>query len=187
MIIHICIPISKCPGGGIGRRVGLKHQCLRTCRFDSGPGYYKASINSGLFFITTMDLTHQEKLSHLQDLIHLSKSDESIVKIEAVYIQKVAKKLGISDAEIAIIEFKGIDRALPKNEFQIIPLFHRLIILMMIDSKIHDDEIKFCSDLGIKMGLHPQAVGDIIELAKTGHFEYMDPDRISAIFKKYYN
>lgn len=134
-----------------------------------------------------MDLNHQEKLSHILDLIHLSKSDESIVKIEAVYIKKVAEKLGITDAEIAILEFKGTDRIFPKNEFQIIPLFHRLIILMMIDNKVHPDEIKFCVDLGIKMGLHPQAVSDIIELAKTGHFEYMDPDRISSIFKKYYN
>ncbi len=41
-----------CPGGGIGRRVGLKHQCLRACRFDSGPGYFdKApSYLEGAFF-----------------------------------------------------------------------------------------------------------------------------------------
>ena len=28
-----------CPGGGIGRRVGLKHQWGNPCRFDPGPGY----------------------------------------------------------------------------------------------------------------------------------------------------
>ena len=28
------------PAGGTGRRVGLKHQYLRMCRFDSGAGYF---------------------------------------------------------------------------------------------------------------------------------------------------
>ena|GEM_PF-5853988 len=31
------------PAGGTGRRVGLKHQYLRMCRFDSGAGYFKES------------------------------------------------------------------------------------------------------------------------------------------------
>src|SRR5690606_36639589 len=31
------------PAGGIGRRVGLKHQYLRMCRFDSGAGYFSRS------------------------------------------------------------------------------------------------------------------------------------------------
>ena len=30
---------SKCPDGGIGRRVGLKHQWSDPCRFDPGSGY----------------------------------------------------------------------------------------------------------------------------------------------------
>ena len=29
------------PGGGIGRRAGLKHQWGDPCRFDPGPGYKK--------------------------------------------------------------------------------------------------------------------------------------------------
>ena len=37
---------SSCPGGGIGRRAGLKIQCpLKTCGFDSRPGYKKIERN----------------------------------------------------------------------------------------------------------------------------------------------
>ncbi len=42
---RLAIPIKalifapRCPGGGIGRRVGLKHQCRKTCRFEPDPGY----------------------------------------------------------------------------------------------------------------------------------------------------
>lgn len=31
---------STGPGGGIGRRDGLKHRCRKACRFDSGPGHH---------------------------------------------------------------------------------------------------------------------------------------------------
>ena len=35
---------AKSPNGGIGRRVGLKHQCRKACRFDPGSGYKLKSI-----------------------------------------------------------------------------------------------------------------------------------------------
>ena len=34
-----CCPTHASPGGGIGRRVGLKHQYRKMCRFEPGPGY----------------------------------------------------------------------------------------------------------------------------------------------------
>ena len=37
-----CNP-AICPDGGIGRRVGLKHQCRKASRFDPGSGYELSS------------------------------------------------------------------------------------------------------------------------------------------------
>ncbi len=38
---------SSSPGGGIGRRAGLKIQCpLKTCGFDSRPGYKNSLLIS---------------------------------------------------------------------------------------------------------------------------------------------
>ena len=42
---------TACPAGGIGRRVGLKHQYLRMCRFDSGAGYESSSIHDRRAFL----------------------------------------------------------------------------------------------------------------------------------------
>ena len=39
------------PGGGIGRRVGLKHQWSNPCRFEPGSGYQKALFIRRAFFI----------------------------------------------------------------------------------------------------------------------------------------
>ena len=49
-----------CPDGGIGRRVGLKHQCRKACRFEPGSGYKKRLRAFSTFFIFI-------KLSHLED------------------------------------------------------------------------------------------------------------------------
>ena len=35
----LAFPKKPCPDGGIGRRVGLKHQYRKMCRFDPGSGY----------------------------------------------------------------------------------------------------------------------------------------------------
>ena len=42
--------IFTSPGGGIGRRAGLKIQCpLKTCGFDSRPGYKTSRTNREVF------------------------------------------------------------------------------------------------------------------------------------------
>ena len=43
--LYLCPHQFKCPGGGIGRRAGFKIQCLRTCGFDSRPGYQKYRVS----------------------------------------------------------------------------------------------------------------------------------------------
>ena len=45
---------TKSPDGGIGRRVGLKHQCRKACRFDPGSGYeapWDSLDLQGVFFV----------------------------------------------------------------------------------------------------------------------------------------
>ena len=53
--------LNICPGGGIGRRAGLKHQWGDPCRFDPGPGYTKVRFpefsDSGNFSKHTVKYT----------------------------------------------------------------------------------------------------------------------------------
>lgn len=37
------------------------------------------------------------------------------------------------------------------------------MIILMIDGSVHDEEKKYCLNLGIRMGLHPNAIGEIID------------------------
>ncbi|MTI19861.1 hypothetical protein E1176_02380 [Fulvivirga sp. RKSG066] len=134
-----------------------------------------------------MALSYKEKLSHLADLMALAHADEETSKIEATYVKVVAKKLGVDMLDLAKIETLGTERDLPENEFQIIPLFHRLLILMNIDMDLDERELLFCRNLGIKMGLNPSAVSEIIELAGKNRGRHLQPGEINEIFKKYCN
>ncbi|MBL3658512.1 hypothetical protein [Fulvivirga sediminis] len=135
-----------------------------------------------------MSLSKEEKLSHLFDLMNMAKADDAIQKIESVYIYKVAERMGIDQLELVKLETLGVEkRSFPKTEHQIIPLFHRLLILMCIDASIDDLEISFCKDLGLKMGLNPFAVNEIVTLACQKQPEHLSPDEINTIFRRFYN
>lgn len=135
-----------------------------------------------------MSLSNEEKLTHLLDLMNLAKTDEQVSKVETIYILKVAERLGIDQLELAKLEALGMEQKfIPKAEHHIIPLFHRLLILMGIDAIIADNEISFCKNLGLQMGLNLYAIDEIIQLALEGDAKYMHPEQVNVIFKKYYN
>ena len=139
-----------------------------------------------------MHLTKEEKLSHLTDLITLSLIDREHGRIEEVYISKVAQSLGIRDHELkALYDNVELDqemeRELPDQESQIIPLFHRLLIMMTIDRDIDETEIAFCKEIGLQMGLNLYAVEEVLQLASRGNANDLTPNVINSIFKKYYN
>ena len=139
-----------------------------------------------------MDLSREEKLSHLRDLIELSLIDDQNRPIEQIYIERVAEGIGIDEGELselyqAVQEGYSEKRTLPDLESQIIPLFHRLVIVMTIDKETHPKEIQFCQELGLKMGLNLFAVEEIMEIARNEDPSQLTAVRISDIFRKYYN
>ena len=130
--------------------------------------------------------TREQKISHLQTLYHLALSDGRIGKEEAVYIRIVAESLQIP---LEILEnYKEGEQGLvlPDREYKLYSLFHRLAIIIMVDGSVHEAEKRTCFDLGIKMGLHPNAVGEIIHHVMTENSPE-SPQEIITIFKRYLN
>ena len=129
--------------------------------------------------------SYNQKISHLKALYHLAHADNVLSKAELVYIKQVAKRLGINPKELDKFEVDEPDLHLPDTEFKTQVLFHRLAILIMIDNEVTDRERHYCANLGIKMGLHPNAVHEIIDYVSIrGAFD-ATPDEIIAIFRKY--
>ena len=131
--------------------------------------------------------THQQKISHLKALYHLASSDDDITKIELVYIKTVAERLGLQLEALGNFDGNEPTLELPNREYKLYGMFHRLAIIIMIDNTLDVQERQFCFNLGIKMGLHPNAVGEVIDhVVAKGSFN-AQPSEIMTIFKKYLN
>jgi hypothetical protein len=136
-----------------------------------------------------MDREYKEKLSHLKDLIQLSRVDGYESTIESNFIDSVAERLGVDGNDLDHLKTGEIDVDFspPKYEYQIIPQFHRIVLLMGIDRMIYKEEIQFCMDLGLKMGLNPSAVKEIVDKMIFYPNNIIPAEELESIFKKYYN
>lgn len=131
--------------------------------------------------------TYQQKVNHLKMLYHAANSDGSYKKSEKIFIRRVAENLGIDIKELENIDFKDFDLILPEKEYLLYSLFHRLALVMLVDSEMNGSERHFCLDMGVRMGLHPQSVNEVLDhIISNGAFE-ASPSSIIEIFKKYSN
>ena len=136
-----------------------------------------------------MDSNYEEKLSHLNDLINLSKADGKESHIESGFINSIADRLGIDRATLERIK-SGTDKvafSAPKTEREVIEQFHRMIILMGIDKMIFKEEVSFCFELGVKMGLNYNAIMEVLRKTLRNPAYIMQVDEMEDIFRRYSN
>ena len=136
-----------------------------------------------------MDDLYQEKISHLNDLIKLSRIDGQESVNEIHFINAISDRLGVSREDLEKIRKRNDDIIFtpPQNIYQLMMQYHRIILLMGIDRIISESEMEFCMDLGIKMNLKPEAIRDILELAIETPRHIVAIEEIEKIFYKYYN
>lgn len=139
--------------------------------------------------IKPMDPQYKEKLSHIRDLIKLSQIDGEESHMEMNFINSVADRLGVDREDVNKIKSGelNISFSTPKTENQVIEQFHRLILLIGIDKIIHKEEINFCFELGVRMGLNYNAIMEVLRKTVVSPAHLMHMDEIKEIFKKYSN
>jgi len=136
-----------------------------------------------------MEPIYQEKLSHLNDLIKLSQVDGEASHMEMNFINSVAARMGVEKSELEKIRDGKItiSFAPPRHESKVIEQFHRLIILMGIDKLIYKEEVSFCVELGVRMGLNYNAITEVLRKTIRNPAYIMHIDEMEKIFKKYSN
>lgn len=136
-----------------------------------------------------MDPHFQEKLSHINDLIRLSMIDGSESHMELNFINSIAARLGLEKDEVKKIKDGNLDISFapPRKESKVIEQFHRLIILIGIDKLIYKEEVSFCVDLGLRMGLNYGAINEVLRKTLRNPAYIMHIDEMKDIFKKYSN
>lgn len=125
--------------------------------------------------------------SLLSDLINMVIADGKINSSEVEFIQKIAKRMDISNEEVMEL-FENPQPSEPLySEVDRITHFYKLMLVMNVDNETHEKEVIALKNFGLKMGIRP-AVADQI-LKKMDHYEnkMVPADELLKIFKIYYN
>jgi uncharacterized tellurite resistance protein B-like protein/alpha/beta superfamily hydrolase len=128
-----------------------------------------------------------EKLSLLSDLVKLAKSDDNVREMEFQFLLSIASQLGVSKSDFLQIFDRFIAYNPPKLEADRILQLQRLILLMNVDSNISEKEIEYIKEAGMKMGLHPEAVAEVLRVMNDYPNRIIPPDNLIQIFKVYHN
>jgi hypothetical protein len=131
--------------------------------------------------------SHQQKLSLIQDLIALSEADGDGSFQEGDFIHTIASSLGVSKTEVAELKNNPVPYAPEDKETDRIIHFYRLLLLMGIDQHKTAEEISFCKEAALKMGLNPVAVDKTMEQVLNSVTGMMSPEAVIKIFQVQHN
>ena len=131
--------------------------------------------------------TYQEKLSILSEMIAFARVDKTMKKSEYNFLISVSKNLGVNKSKLDELLLQKADKKVLKNQVDRIVQFHRLLLLMNIDKKQTMAEIKQLYNIGLKMGLPPSAIDQVLEVMHKYPNNLVPTEIFINIFKAHYN
>ena len=132
-----------------------------------------------------------EKLSLLSEMIAFAKYDKDIKNIEYNFLLGVAKQLDISREDFDYLIEHPINYIHLKSHSERIVQFHRLVLLMNIESNYNGENnsigvIKLYN-FGLRMGLSHESITKVLYLMESFPNKIVPPDVLIDIFKTQYN
>lgn len=129
----------------------------------------------------------KEKLSLLTELIKLAQCDHKVREQEYRFLLTIANSLQVSREDFDALFEEHIEFTPPESEFERILQFHRLVLLMNVDEESSDSELEFLRDIGIRLGLNPNATNRVLATMNDYPNKVIPPDKLIEIFKENYN
>lgn len=129
----------------------------------------------------------KEKLSLLKELIKLARCDKEVREQEYQFLNTIARSLNLSQDDFEALFEQYIEFTPPESEFERILQFHRLVLLMNVDQESSEAEIDFIKDIGIRIGLNPEATDQVLVTMNQYPNKVIPPDKLIEIFKGHYN
>ncbi|UWX55859.1 TerB family tellurite resistance protein [Maribacter litopenaei] len=108
--------------------------------------------------------TLKEKLSILSEMIAFARIDNTLKQSEYDFLFNVAQSLEISKKEFDALFQKEVEHVIPRSQADRLIQFNRLILLMNIDNNNNLKEIERLHDIGLRMGLPPSAIEQVLSI-----------------------
>lgn len=131
--------------------------------------------------------TLKEKLSILSEMIAFARVDNSLKQSEYDFLFNVAQSLEVSKRQFDGLFQREVEHVIPKSQAERLVQFNRLILLMNIDEENNLKEIERLHDIGLRMGLPPSAIEQVLSIMHEYPNKIVPPEIIINIFKAHYN
>lgn len=131
--------------------------------------------------------TYKEKLSILSEMIAFATVNKSIKAQEYNFLVSVSEHLGIEKTVFEELLQKKAEKKVLKNQTDRIIQFHRLLLLMNVDEHQTKEEITKLYNIGLKMGLPPSAISQVLEIMHQYPNNLIPTDILLNIFRAHYN
>ena len=128
-----------------------------------------------------------EKLSLLSEMIAFAKYDKDIKEIEYNFLLGVARQLEISREDFEYLIEHPVTYTHLKSHSERIVQFHRLVLLMNIDSEGSNKGAIKLFNFGLRMGLSHESISKVLYLMESFPNKIVPPDVLIDIFKTQYN
>ena len=120
-------------------------------------------------------------------MISFTRGEREIADSEYGFLQGVAELLGVHQADFEKLFDSHVEKIVPKSQADRILQFHRLVLLMNVDSKQEMREVRKIHNIGLGMGLPPSAIDQVLVLMHRYPDKIVPPDVLFNIFKAHYN
>lgn len=136
-----------------------------------------------------MEKDYDTRISHLNDLITLARIDGNESLNETNFINWVAYRLKLRNDDVERIKAnpEPVKFRPGKMEKDNIERFHSMVMLMGIDKKLAREEVNYCVEMGIRMGLNIHAIMETIATLSSSPNHIIHLADIETIFRKYSN
>lgn len=141
-------------------------------------------ISKAFFIFGSMNKKNEALLS---DLILLAKADDKVTESEYDLILKLAASMQISREEVLALFENPVPSKVQSSELERITHFYKLMLVMNVDQETHDKEVTMVRDFGIKMGIRPGVIDQMLHKMNDYEDKIIPSDEILRIFKTYYN
>ena len=130
---------------------------------------------------------NNEEKSLISDLIMIAKADDKITHGEYDFIQRLAERMGVSPKEVDELFHNPLPTKTSFTEIERISHFHKMVLLMNVDGETHPKELVLIREFGLKLGLRPGAVEQILVAMERYEHKIIPAEEILQIFNTYYN
>lgn len=130
---------------------------------------------------------YQAKIDLLSEMIAFAVIDNELHDKEYDFIALVASELEIDKSTLHSLFSQNRKTSVIKDEFSRICQFYRLALLMHSDGSIHQNEHVRINELGILMGLSPQAIKRVLNLMQQSPNQMLSAEVLVNAFREQLN